>query len=214
MLSKEPITVFILPVLLLIGQACKKEDEIFAPDPINNADWHITGRLNDENYAQGTIIAVFGDGTQRKSTISDELSFSFTLPQNSVSALHFFPGPESSESKSSSAILSFSEEQDRGMRDTLRLAKPTPLGSLNLGTVSIKGEFAYPSMNPALRLDFDQDGIADAKDRDDDNNGILDVSENDQSVLICHQKESTLAIELSSLLPHLMHEDVIGRCKQ
>ncbi len=212
--------------LLLIScglLACKKDQE---KEPIveENADWLLSGRLIREASKQGQILALSTTGERYQTIIREDNSFTLMLPADESFAVYFLPSlpfagtaeKENNFDTSQTALLSFHGDSETGVTDILRLPKNSSYKSLDLGTIAIKGEYAYPSTNPANKLDFDNDGIPDLQDHDDDNDGHTDTQNNVlmERISVCHEHEKTISIALSQLLSHLEHEDSIGDCEQ
>ncbi len=178
-------------------------------------NWLITGRMAEADFALGEIVALALNGTRHHAEITAHESFRLNLPGNNTYALYFLPLPntKTSTKPGASALLTFEESEEVGMRDTLRLPKATNNANLDLGAISIKGDFAYASNNPSLKLDFDNDGINDFQDRDDQNDGLPDTQQNSEieQISICHNSQM-LKLSLTTLLTHIDHGDHIGPC--
>lgn len=184
-------------------------------------EWLIKGHLSNTKFKKGAVVALSGDGTQFNTTIKDNMSFGMNLPGNTTYALYFIMPQEfnfspQSQSEDIYAVLCY-ENGLLGESETLRLPHPTFYPVLDLGVIDIKGRHAYPGRSPSTVLDFDFDGIVDAKDPDDQNDGLNDKEQKTkaESVKVClanngHYSEKT--IHLSKLLPFLDQGAIIGPC--
>lgn len=211
-------------VLIMGLQGCKKNVEQNALTQENVREtWLISGRIAHDDFAHGEILALSTQGNQFLAPVREDKSFAFNLPANETFLVYFLPETisdsldkdVSSSNHLNKALLTFEEDSEIGMRDTLRLPSATATGALDLGNIEIRGEYAYPSTSPANRLDFDHDGIPDSFDHDDENDGIRDVSQKTtpDPIIICHHHEA-LRVELQLLLSHIEHQDKIGLCEK
>lgn len=206
-------------LLLFCGlTACKKDHKDESEVAAKN-DWLISGRFASDEYEQ--ILALSTTGERYESSIREDNSFTLTLPATESFAVYFLPLLNSKKDasatiidKSDATLLSFNGDSETGMTDILRLPKNSSYKTLDLGTITIKGEYAYPSTNPANKLDFDNDGIPDLQDHDDDNDGNKDTAKNvlSERISVCHEQEKTMAIAFLELLMHLEHDDTMGAC--
>lgn len=214
-------------IVLVMGlQGCKKnvEQKTLSQENVRES-WLLSGRITHEDFAHGEIIALSTQGDQFLAPIREDNSFAFNLPANKTFLIYFLSETALSDSIEketisnnplNKALLTFEEDAETGMRDTLRLPSATAIGALDLGTIEIRGEFAYPSTSPASKLDYDHDGIPDSFDFDDENDGLRDVSQKTrhEPILLCHHEEHTLSTEYPLLLSHLEHHDKIGTCEK
>jgi len=175
--------------------------------------WILAGRLLKQSNAK-EIIAIGVDGTLYRTEPNEQGYFGLELPGNNTYAIHFITPIV--------AILKYEDSKNIGMRDTLRLPPTTNHGSwLNLGQIDIKEEDAFPTINPAIYLDFDKDGQSDFTDIDDQNDGLDDRYQRAETeqVIVCHYEDDdqnvgrSTKIFLSSLYIHLKHGDQMGICK-
>lgn len=187
-------------------------------------EWLIKGRLSNQNYKQGEVVALGLDGTRYRTVIQDGLRFGLNLPGNATYALYFITpinngddGPMSdTQNRPPFAVLSF-ENGALGESETLRLPETNFNPTLDLGIIDIKGSHAYPARSPSTLLDFDYDGMLDISDPDDQNDNINDKEQKKEleEVTICsivtqgHQERN---VHLSELLPYLDQGASIGPC--
>lgn len=200
-------------------------------------DWLVFGAVSTQGFAGGEVVAIGMDGSRYRSTIADDQSFGIDLPANSTFAVYFVapkaqgnqPGVAASEfvnaavaprmARTQAALLTFEESAEIGLRNTLRLPKVMGKNELDLGEIDIKNLMAYPTINPATVLDFDNDGLNDFSDTDDQNDGLLDKMQKDmiERVQICHitSKNGGVSenVPLSGLFEHMEHGDTMGPCK-
>ena len=212
------------------------QDETQTATP-NHDEWQIFGRIATPGYQKGELIAVGMDGSRYRTEIEGNSTFGMELPGNSSYAVYFFPssglkkpniiaasevangalGPDLGQD--GWALLHFEDSPEFGMRDTLRLPKVIVDHQLNFGEIDIKGNHAFPTINPAGTLDFDGDGIADSIDPDDQNDGLNDSDQKLEleRVEICHytsnERGAQELIPLSLLFTHLNHGDTVGSCR-
>lgn len=188
-------------------------------------EWLIKGRLSNENYKQGEVVALGLDGTRYRTVIQNNLQFGLNLPGNATYALYFItPIANMAEgmgfnnnTRSPFAVLSF-EDGTLGESETLRLPETNFNPTIDLGIVDIKGNHAYPARSPSTLLDFDYDGILDVSDTDDQNDTLNDKAQKKdiEEVIICtavansHYQERT--VHLSELLPYLDQGASMGPC--
>ncbi len=217
-----------------------KEEPLAKKTPSRPDEWLVSGRVAQQGYAAGEVVALAMDGTRYRSKIGQDDSFALQLPHNSTYAVYFLPqlniekddvvsgsefinGARASKVNSSDKALLYFEDSPGGLRDTLRLPKIIWDQSLSLGEIDIKKDGdnlrAFPTHNPALFLDYDSDGINDFADLNDQNNGLSDQAQSNEldRVNICHYTDddssSTQSIPLSHLFDHISHGDNIGPCQ-
>jgi hypothetical protein len=230
-------------VFVVIAGNCgsPKEESLANKKPASRPDeWLVSGRIAQQGYASGEVVALGMDGTRYRSKIGQDDSFALQLPHNSTYAVYFLPqlniekddvvsgsefisGARSSKVNSSDEALLYFEDSPEGLRDTLRLPKIILDQSLSLGEIDIKKDGddlrAFPTNNPAIFLDYDADGINDFADLDDQNDGLSDQAQSNEldRVDICHYTDddssSTQSIPLSHLFDHISHGDSIGPCQ-
>lgn len=229
--------VSLLGLMVATGCGSPTASELGGPSPVNEDAWRISGRLTSSDYSNGEIVALGMDGTRYRTAIAEDNSFGIELPGNSTYAVYFLPqsgiGKDDVVSASEFingavgtdtnqdhwAVLNFEDSAEIGLRDTLRLPSAIFNHTLDFGEVDIKGNKAFPTINPASRLDFDGDGINDSADLDDQNDGLHDADQRLESerVDICHftssGKGSTHNISFSELFSHLNRGDIVGQCK-
>lgn len=188
-----------------------------APEIYKN-QWLITGTITDPTYVHGKVMAFGMDGARYSSSINKNSRFGIELPGNSTMALYFISAPNELDTRTS-AMLVFEDSPDIGISDSLRLPEVMFNRNLFLGEIDIKSSQAYPTINPALTLDFDMDGIPDIIDRDDQNDHLDDYTQkrNLEHIKICHfNSESsgeTQTIPLAHMLLHMEHGDSVGGCR-
>lgn len=230
--------------LLSLLAACK-DTRFTVPNmpPVHNfkSEWLVTGIVANAGYAYGEVLALGLDGTRFHSPIDDRQRFGIELPDNATYAIYFFPSPGvppdtknsgsdnidvidvgggRKEVRQPGALLSFDESGDIGLRNSLRLPKVIDTRRLFLGEVDIKGNAAFPTRNPASQLDFDGDGLVDDLDNDDQNDGLVDITQmlKQEQIEICHvtseNSGKTHTVPLSVALPHLLHGDGVGPCRK
>ena len=202
---------------------------------LNDDSWLVTGQISNDGYGGGEVLALALDGMRYRSRVDQNQAFAIQLPGNSSYALYFLGAPDlESEVSSGSddiaavakthqrlnkeALLYFEESPDIGIRNTLRLPKVLFNSVISLGQVDIKGDQAFPTINPSLNLDFDNDGINDFADLDDQNDGLSDLpqKQSTERIEICHFNEKdqgkTIAVSLSDLYTHVEDGDILGPC--
>ncbi len=233
--SLLPLITTILSVVSLsgCGPAELPERNYYRGRSFDN--WLVSGQIANGGYDGGEVLALGIDGLRYRSRIAEDQTFAIQLPGNSTYAVYFLNQQDVADSKSlegsinaalasthkksgNEALLNFEESADIGMRETLRLPKVVLKNVLQLGQIDIKGDRAFPTINPSLSLDFDYDGLSDFSDQDDQNDGLFDrdqLNENDR-IEICHfngnDPGKSIAIPLSSLLEHVEDGDSLGPC--
>lgn len=201
---------------LFITSACFDAGFINSPSPLGPRDeWLIVGNISDADFYPKEILALGVDGTRYRTSIQSDLSFALQLPGRSLYAFYVIPDP--TKNASPAAILTFDDGRYMDPSDVLRLPKPTLSALLDLGSLDIKRGQALPTRNPSRELDFDEDGLVDIMDPEDQNDGLNDKKQKwqNEKVGICHvEKEHKIFkfVPLSTLLGHLQHGDKIGSC--
>lgn len=230
----------IISIGLLVFGACGPDvppSGGYEAKTVDGDDWLVFGAVSTQGFAGGEVVAIGMDGSRYRSTIADDQSFGIELPANSTFAVYFVtpkaqgnqPGVAASEfvnaaigprmAKTQVALLTFEESAEIGLRNTLRLPKVMGKNELDLGEIDIKNQAAYPTINPATVLDFDNDGLNDFSDTDDQNDGLLDKMQKDmiERVQICHTGSKNGGVSenvpLSGLFEHMEHGDTMGPCK-
>lgn len=199
-------------ILYLLTLAACANDKTNYP-VLSGDDWVVSGKISNYGYSNGEVIAVGLDGGKRRSKIDRNNRFMIHLPGNSTYSLYFL------DTNNTGALLHFEESADIGIRDSLRLPKITLSNKLSLGEIDIKEDKAFPTNNPALILDYDNDGIKDFIDFDDQNDRLPDIDQknNLEHIEICHfsnnKKPAIKNIPLSHLYTHLNHGDNVGPCR-
>jgi hypothetical protein len=198
----------------------------------NKDDWAVFGKITKGGYANGQIVAIGMDGNSYVSGIAQNQSFQIELPGNATYAIYFIPASNYQEQEASEfvnsvvgttntseapALLCFEESKEIGIRNTLRLPQIISNAYLDLGEIDVKQNHAFPTKNPALALDFDNDGINDFTDLDDQNDGLSDKQQKDllERVDICHlnpEGSKTENVPLEALYGHIKHGDNFGPC--
>lgn len=199
---------------------------------IKEDDWSVSGKITAKSFANGEVIAIGMDGNRYYSHINGDAKFIINLPANVIYALYFIPSFKPKETAHDfihystidsymdshhEALLCFEESKDIGISKTLRLPKIITNSYLDLGEIDIKENYAFPTKNPALALDFDNDGINDFNDLDDQNDGLSDKQQKIllERVDICHLGDDgskTENISLEALYDHMKHGDGFGAC--
>lgn len=186
-------------------------------------NWLIKGQLSNPSFKQGAVVALGMDGTRHLTKIKDTMKFGINVPGNATYALYFILPPDSSfapeiNNQPTYAVLTY-ENGNLGESETLRLPDTNFYPIIDLGIVDIKGHHAYPAISPCGILDFDNDGILDLVDLDDQNDGLNDVEQKREleEVTICMrgtQKLQQKNVHLSELLPYLDQGAFVGPCKK
>lgn len=231
MQRSSSFSLWFLTILYVVAlTSCGSEDE--RPDrtrqKLSRDNWLISGQVANAGFLGGEVLALSLDGMRYRTRIDDDQAFAIQLPGNASYALYFLEGTDShgddavgavsAHKAGSEAILNFEESPDVGIRDTLRLPKVLLHNTLNLGQIDIKGGQAFPSTNPALSLDFDNDGINDFADRDDHNDGLSDLDQQRETerIQICHfdddNRGKTVQVALADLFNHVEDGDSLGPC--
>jgi hypothetical protein len=203
--------------ILLITSACF-DAGILSPSsgPGRISDeWIVLGNIADPQFYPKEILALGADGTRYRTSINADLSFSLQLPGNSLYAFYVVPDP--TKTALPAAILTFDDGRFMDQSDILRLPKPTLNALLDLGSLDIENGQAFPTRNPSRILDFDEDGLVDIFDPEDQNDGLNDNEQKweNQKVGICHKEKrhkKLMFVQLSTLLIHLQHGDIVGSC--
>lgn len=238
-MKRLQLRIFVLFSTLFLLTACE-ETKYTVMDPsktVYKSEWAVSGTVANAGYSHGEVIALGIDGTRYRSQIDERNRFSIELPGNATYAFYFFgtPAMENNSLLSNSevmdtavgaslprgpaALLHFEESPEVGIRDSLRLPKVLDNRRLNLGEIDIKGNKAFPTSNPASRLDFDGDGINDFADRDDQNDGLPDAEQRKETehVDVCHVSAKDggkeISVPLNQALPHLLHGDGSPPCR-
>lgn len=226
---------FIIHLVTITG--CSKSGSKKARSPRKGADnWLIHGQIAKFGFAGGEVVALGLDGMRYRSRIASDSSFGIRLPGNASYAIHFLEpqitdyGVSAFEADALAgiinpvagnerrALLTFEESPDIGTRQTLRLPQVLFSNTIALGQVDIKEGKAFPSINPALKLDFDRDGINDFADLDDQNDGLKDLEQlrATERIAICHVNEEdhgkSLTVPLAEYLGHIEDGDTLGPC--
>lgn len=180
-------------------------------------EWLITGNIADPDFYPKEILALGVNGIRYRTNIQSDLSFALELPGHSLYAFYVIPDP--TKNRAPAAILTFDDGRNMDQSDVLRLPKPTLDAWLDLGSLDIKRGKAMPTRNPSRALDFDEDGLADILDPEDQNDGLNDKKQKwqNEKVGICHvEKENKkfIFVPLSTLLSHLQHGDEVGSCSK
>jgi len=203
--------------ILIIGSACfDARIPVTSSTPFGPRDnWLIVGNIGDPDFYPKEILALGADGTRYRTSIQNDLTFALELPGNSIYAFYVIPDPK--KNKSTAAILTFDDGRTMDPSDVLRLPKPTLDAWLDLGSIDIKRGQALPTRNPSRVLDFDEDGLVDILDPEDQNDGLNDKKQKWQGekIGICHVEKNHkkfIFAPLSTLLTHLQHGDKIGSC--
>jgi hypothetical protein len=213
------------------GPAAKSAHQRGKP---NSDNWLVTGEIANDGYGGGEVLALALDGMRYRSRVDDSQAFAIQLPGNSSYALYFLGSREDSELSSAGddflgaiagshrlhkeALLNFEESPDIGFRNTLRLPKVLFDNIVSLGKVDIKDGQAFPTINPSLKLDYDNDGINDFADTDDQNDGLSDLEQKQsiERIEICHFNErnqgKSIMVPLSALYSHVQDGDIVGPC--
>lgn len=198
----------------------------------NQDNWIINGQVANGGYQGGEVLALALDGMRYRSRIADDGSFGVQLPGNASYAFHFLEahdrgangsdniqaGVHSNYELGRQALLTYEESPDVGVRNTLRLPKVLFNNSISLGQIDIKNGQAFPTINPALTLDFDNDGMSDFADIDDQNDGLgdLDQQKATERIQICHfnseHQGKTVDVALAELYNHVEDGDTLGPC--
>ncbi len=219
---KTRLSCYLLMSCTLIVSACENSSSKISQEKPNQ-DWLVSGRMSTDDFMLGEVVALALDGKKTRTEIKDDQSFSLNLDANTSYAVYFLAAPSINNTTFSAsnfistavgpnlqsrppALLTFEESEEIGMSDTLHLPKASPLSTLDLGAITIKGDFAYATNNPSHKLDFDDDGINDSQDPD-----TRQHSKQEQ-VALCH-KGQELTLPLDSLLGHLNHGDKLGDCE-
>lgn len=213
----QPIAFIIGASLLLLNFSCGPKGSRAGVNIYKN-EWVISGKVMNESFASGKVMAIGLDGTRFSSNIGKDSSFVIGLPGNSTLALYFIPAQAQEGKNSTASMLNFEESPDVGVSNSLRLPHVIFDHNLSLGEVDIKNDQAFPTLNPAASLDFDTDGIPDSLDRDDQNDGLNDLEQKRvlERVNLCHLTSSssgeTKTIPLADMFTHIDHGDVVGPC--
>lgn len=203
--------------ILLIGSACFDAGILSPPSSPERVsdEWMVVGNIANPEFYPKEILALGADGTRYRTNINADLTFSLQLPGNSIYA--FYVVPEPTKTAQSAAILTFDDGRNMDQSDILRLPKPTLNAWLDLGSLDIDSSQAIPTRNPSRLLDFDEDGLVDIFDPEDQNDGLDDNKQKweSQKVGICHKEKRTkkfIFVQLAILLIHLQHGDIVGSC--
>jgi hypothetical protein len=205
-----------LAVKILIGSACFEPRTAALSNRGGPRDqWLIVGNVGDPDFYPKEILALGVDGVRYRTSIQSDYTFSLELPGNSIYAFYVIPDP--AKNTSPAAILTFDDGRYMDQSDVLRLPKPTLNPWLDLGSLDIKRGKAMPTRNPSLMLDFDEDGLVDILDPEDQNDGLNDKRQKweREKVGICHVEKKNkkfIFTPLATLLGHLQHGDKIGSC--
>lgn len=179
-------------------------------------EWLVTGQIGDASFYAKEILALGMDGTRYRTGVQSDYTFALQLPGNAVYALYVIPDPKLNPKPA--AVLTFDDGRNMDQSDTLRLPKLKQKAWLDLGSLDIKSGHAWPTKNPLHELDFDEDGLVDFLDNDDQNDGLRDNNQkwDEEKVGICHTDKYTqkfLLVPLATLLTHIQHGDKVGTCK-
>lgn len=237
------VWLIISAVMSLVATSCgdHKNSDHETKNHVNKDAWLVTGKLTSSEFSNGEVVALSMDGMRYSTKITSEDNFGIELPGNSTYAIYFLPERNFGKGNALSAsefldsavgattnnhlnqALLYFEDSPNNLRDTLRLPKVILDHTLSLGEIDVKhdhdGSKAFPTTNPANRLDFDADGIADWADVDDQNDGRSDAEQRSEleRVNICHftnkDEGTTQSIPLSHLFNHITHGDVVGDCR-
>lgn len=179
--------------------------------------WIISGRIGDPAMKNSHLQAISLNGAKYRSQTDENNNFAIELPGQNTYVIYFID--ERADSSNRPPALTFEDGTSFGLSKTLRLPFCYNHSVLDLGQVDINGEDAYPSHNPSSSLDFDQDGLNDYSDRDDQNDRLNDALEKDalERITICHfdqdhKKGLALPIQLFQVYEHLQHGDHVGSC--
>ncbi len=208
-----------------------ERQRIQPPIRMNYENWVVTGAVANDGYGGGEVVALGLDGMRYSSRIDENQSFGIQLPGNGSYALYFLPryepndtpvlaghGEMADHESDNRALLNFEESPDIGIRKTLRLPKVLFNNLINLGHVDIKEGVAFPTVNPALSLDFDNDGRNDFGDTDDQNDGLNDLEQQNfnERIEICsfdnEDKARTISVPLTDLYVQLENGSSFGPC--
>jgi|GEM_PF-4976160 len=223
--------------LLTMATGCGQPEPVITTDgQYQDEPWRISGRLATPGYSNGEMVAVGLDGVHYRTEIASDSSFGIELPGNSSYAVYFFAssgldrsnvianseiasgavGPDLNQENW--ALLHFEDSPEFGLRNTLRLPWASANYFLDFGDVAVQGNHAFPTINPSDSLDYDGDGLPDAVDSDDQNDGRNDSEQKNELEIIeiCHftanNVGTTHLIPLASLFQHMSHGDTVGAC--
>lgn len=211
-------TLLMLLAIFVTITSCGQEKPLSGRELYKN-EWQVTGKLTDQNFAGGQVVAVALDGTRYSSRIGSNNYFGLALPGNNTLGLFFLSAQNPVDQGRSVAMLNFEDSPDVGVSDSLRLPNVLFNNKLSLGEVDIKDSLAYPTLNPSRVLDFDTDGISDGVDLDDQNDGLDDLEQKRvlEHLKICHFTSAdtgeTITIPLNQLFQHTNHGDSIKECR-
>lgn len=212
--------ILILVWLAIILISCGEENSDTNKLTPRKDNWQIFGRVSDQNFAGGDVVALGLDGIRYQGRIGSDSRFGIQLPSNASYAFYLVGPQQSADQLPEKALLNFEESADVGMRQTLRLPEILFNHQINLGEVDIKDGMAFPTINPALLLDNDSDGDNDFADVDDQNDGLPDHAQNKafEQIDVCHASSSTkkinLSVPLADLMFHLDRGDSVGKCEE